>query len=93
MISPVIFFNMVLGVIAAFRVFTIAFMATGGGPAYATWFYMLHLYNTAFKSLQMGYASALAWVFFVIVLSFTYVQFRLSVRWVYYSSETGAKER
>jgi len=93
MVSPVIFFNMVLAAIGAFRVFTIAFMATGGGPAYATWFYMLHLYQTAFRSLQMGYASALAWVFFVIVLSFTFVQFRLSGRWVYYSSETGGKEK
>ncbi len=93
MISPVIFFNMVLGAIAAFRVFTIAFMATSGGPAYATWFYMLHLYQTAFRSLQMGYASALAWVFFVIVLGFTYVQFRLSGRWVYYSSESGGREK
>ncbi len=92
MISPVVFFNLVLAAIGAFRVFTIAFMATSGGPAYATWFYMLHLYQTAFRSLQMGYASALAWVFFVIVLSFTFIQFRLSGRWVYYSSETAGKE-
>jgi len=54
---------------------------------------MLHLYQTAFRSLQMGYASALAWVFFVIVLSFTIVQFVLSKRWVYYAGETAGKER
>ncbi len=91
MISPVIFFILVLSVIAAFRVFALALIATDGGPAYATWFYMLHLYTTAFRSLLMGYASALAWIFFLIVLIFTYFQFRLSVRWVYYSG--GEKER
>ena len=88
MISPVIFFNLILGAIGAFRVFTFAFMATGGGPAYATWFYMLHLYSTAFRSLHMGYASALAWVLFVVVASFTLLQFRLSKQWVFYSGET-----
>jgi multiple sugar transport system permease protein len=92
MISPVIFFNLILGAIGAFRVFTFAFMATGGGPAYATWFYMLHLYTTAFQSLHMGYASALAWVLFVIVLSFTLLQFGLSRRWVFYSGEVPGKE-
>lgn len=92
MISPVVFFNLILGIIAAFRVFTFAFMTTGGGPAYATWFYMLHLYNTAFRSLYMGYASALAWVLFVIVLAFTILQFKLSGRWVFYSGETPQRE-
>ncbi|MBC7234807.1 MAG: sugar ABC transporter permease [Chloroflexi bacterium] len=92
MISPVVFFNLVLSAIAAFRVFTFAFMTTGGGPAYATWFYMLHLYNTAFRSLFMGYASALAWVLFIIVFIFTVIQFRLSGRWVFYSGETQARE-
>lgn len=87
LISPVVFFNLILGAIAAFRVFTFAFMATGGGPAYATYFYMLHLYSTAFQSLQMGYASALAWVMFVVVLAFTVLQFALSGRWVFYSGE------
>jgi multiple sugar transport system permease protein len=73
--------------LAAFRVFALAIIATDGGPSYATWFYMLHLYNQAFRSLQMGYASALAWIFFLIVLGFTIVQFRASVRWVYYSGQ------
>lgn len=92
MISPVIFFNLILSVIASFRVFTFAFMTTGGGPAYSTWFYMLHLYQTAFRSLYMGYASALAWILFVIVLAFTILQFRLSGRWVFYSGETPQRE-
>ena len=87
MLSPVILFNLVLAFLGAFQTFTLAMMSTNGGPAYATWFYMLHLYSTAFQSLQMGYGAALAWIFFLIVVSFTYVQFRASVRWVYYAGE------
>ncbi len=87
MISPTIFFNLILGVIGALRVFSISFVATDGGPAYATWFYMLHLYNTAFRSLQMGYGAALAWIFFLLVVTFTYLQLRASVKWVYYAGE------
>jgi multiple sugar transport system permease protein len=92
MVSPVIFFNLILGAIGAFRVFTFAFMATGGGPAYATWFYMLHLYKTAFQSLNMGYASALAWILFLIVLSLTVLQFVLARQWVFYSGEVPGRE-
>jgi multiple sugar transport system permease protein len=92
MISPVMFFNTLLGFIAAFQVFTFAFMTTGGGPAFSTWFYMLHLYKTAFQSLLMGYASALAWVLFLIVMVLTILQFKLSGRWVYYSGETKGGE-
>ena len=87
MVSPVTFFLIVLTTIAAFRVFALAFVATNGGPAYATWFYLLHLYTTAFRSLDMGYASALAWIFVVLVLGLSLVQFRLSSRWVYYAGE------
>jgi multiple sugar transport system permease protein len=88
----VVFFNVILGAIAAFRVFTFAFMATNGGPAFSTYFYMLHLYSMAFQSMQMGYASALAWVFFVIVLIFTVIQFSLSGRWVFYAGEAPKRE-
>jgi len=84
LISPTIFFNLLIGVIGALRTFTTAFVATGGGPHYATWFYILHLYQTAFQGLEFGYASALAWIFFVIVVSLTLVNVRLSKRWVYY---------
>ena len=63
MISPTIFFNLVLGMIGALQVFTLAFVATKGGPAYATWFYALHIYKKAFQYFKMGYASALAWIF------------------------------
>lgn len=84
MLSPTMFFNLVVGVIAGLRVFANAYVATSGGPAYATWFYMLHLFNSAFQNLEMGYASALAWFLFAVVLLLTAVQFRVSQRWVYY---------
>jgi multiple sugar transport system permease protein len=85
MISPTIFFNLVLGVIGALQVFTTAFIATQGGPAYATWFYALHIYSQAFQYFNMGYASALAWLFFVVMFVFTLVQVRASARWVFYA--------
>ena len=84
MISPVILFNLILGVIGSFSVFSIAYIATNGGPNYATWFYMLHLYYNAFSYFQMGYASALAWIFFVIIFILSYLQIKFSNRWVYY---------
>jgi len=89
MISPVIFFNLVLGVLDAVGVFAIAYVATEGGPNFATWFYMLHLVNQALRFQDMGYASALAWIFFVIVLVITVVQVRASRAWVYYAGGEG----
>jgi multiple sugar transport system permease protein len=87
MISPTVFFNTVLAVIGALQTFTTAFVATQGGPSYATYFYALHIYNTAFSYTEMGYACALAWIFFVVLVAFTYIQFRASTRWVYYAGE------
>ena len=84
MISPTILFNLIMGVIGSFGVFTLAYVATQGGPNYATWFYMLHLYYNAFSFFQMGYASALAWVLFFIVVVLSFLQIRFSERWVYY---------
>lgn len=84
LISPTIFFNTILGVIGSFNVFTLAYIATAGGPNYATWFYMLHLYYNAFEYFQMGYASALAWVLFIIVMALSLTQIILSKRLVYY---------
>ena len=89
MISPTMFFNLILGVIGALRVFTVAYVSTEGGPAYATWFYILHLYTQAFKYFNMGYASALAWIFFIILIAFTYLQVRASRHWVFYAGEQG----
>lgn len=87
MISPTLLFNLILGVIAALRVFTLAFVATQGGPSYSTWFYALHIYNQAFAYFRMGYGAALAWIFVIILLIFTYFQLYLSKRWVYYGGE------
>lgn len=84
MISPAMFFNLVLGIIASFQVFGMAFVTTRGGPAYATYFYGLHLYQQAFVSFDLGYGSALAWIFFVAVLVLTLIQLWLQKRWVYY---------
>ena len=87
MITPTIFFNLVLGIIGSFSVFAVAYVATGGGPARATYFYVYNIYNTGFLDFNMGYASALAWIFFAILLVFTLIQFRLQRLWVYYESE------
>jgi len=87
MVSPVIFFNLVMGLIGALQTFTQAFIMTGGGPRRATYFYMLHLYNNAFLWLKMGYASSLAWVLFFIILGLTSLVLRSSSAWVFYQGE------
>jgi len=84
MISPATYFNLVLGTIGALKVFEFAFLTTNGGPNYATWFYMLQLYQVAFQNFDMGYASALAWIFFILVIGLTYLQVRWSETWVHY---------
>ena len=85
MISPAIFFNLVLGIIAALQVFTTAYVTTRGGPGRATWFFALHIYTNAFEYFDMGYASTLSLVLFVILLIFTIIQMRLSDKWVFYA--------
>jgi multiple sugar transport system permease protein len=87
MISPTIFFNLVVSVIGALSVFSVAYIGTQGGPAYATYFYVYHLYISAFQFNLMGYASAMAWVFLVIVLALTLSQFSAQKRWVYYAGD------
>jgi multiple sugar transport system permease protein len=87
LITPVIFFNLILGIIGSFQVFTSAFIITRGGPYNATLFYFLYLYRNAFEYFKMGYASALAWLLFFIILAFTLLQLRLSDRWVYYEGK------
>ncbi len=88
MLSPTIFFNLILNVISSFQVFTQAFVLTQGGPLNSTLFYVLYLFQQAFRFLHMGMASAMAWVLLVIVLAMTVVQFAFSGRWVYYEGET-----
>ena len=84
LLTPVIFFTGVTGMIGTFQVFTTAQVATQGGPNYASLFYVLYLYQVAFRDFQMGYASALAWVLFLIVLVLTLLAFRSSASWVHY---------
>jgi multiple sugar transport system permease protein len=87
MLSPVILFNLVIGLIGTFQFFTEAYILTRGGPENATLFYMLYLYRNAFTYFNMGYASALAWVLFMIVLVLTLAVFRTTPMWVYYEGE------
>jgi multiple sugar transport system permease protein len=87
LLTPTIFFNLVLSVIATFQTFTSAFVATNGGPLDSTLFYVLYLYRKAFQDFQMGYASALAWVLFLIVLTLTLLVVRSGQSWVYYEGE------
>ena len=84
MISPAMFFMLVMGVIGSLQVFTQAYLMTNGGPVNSTLFYVLYLFREAFDYLHMGYASAMAWVLFVFILAVTGLQFVLAKRWVYY---------
>ena len=87
MLSPTIFFNLILSVIGTFQTFTNAFVATNGGPLDATLFFVLYLYKQAFELLNMGYASALAWVLFLVILVLTLLIFRTQRFWVFYAGE------
>jgi multiple sugar transport system permease protein len=93
MLSPTIFFNLIMAMIGAFQTFDAAFVISTarsgqiGAPLKSTLFYLLHLYEEGFKFLNMGYASALAWVLFLIILLVTYLINRSSKNWVFYSGE------
>lgn len=84
MMTPVIFFNLVMGTIGAFQYFTQAFVMTQGGPEDSTMFYVLYLFNRAWRYLDMGYASAMAWILFVVVMVFTGAILKTQRRWVHY---------
>jgi multiple sugar transport system permease protein len=87
MLTPTLFFNLVLSVISTFQTFTSAYVATDGGPLDATLFYVLYLYRQAFQFFNMGYASAMAWFLFVIIFILTMLIVRSSNWWVYYEGE------
>ena len=94
LISPAIFFNLIMNIIGSFQVFTQALVMTAssgqgseGGPNNSTLFFVLYLYKKAFQQFKMGYASSLAWILFIIILIFTLIQFALSRRWVYYEAD------
>ena len=91
LISNVTFFNLVLGIIGALQVFTDAFVITRGGPNHATLFLSVYLYQHAFQYLNMGYASAIAWFMFFVVMLLTVLVFKSSPLWVYY--ESGRQEK
>jgi multiple sugar transport system permease protein len=84
MISSVIFFNVIMGVIGTFQYFTQTFIMTRGGPELSTLFYALYLFQNAFEYFKMGYACAMAWLLFLVTLVATLLVFRSSARWVYY---------
>ena len=86
MLSPYIFFNMIMGLIGVFQIFEAAFIMTDGGPADSTLFYAYKLFNEGFRFLNMGAASAMAWILFVVVLAITLVQFWLGKKWVHYGA-------
>ncbi len=88
MLSPTIFFQLITGVIFSMQIFTEIFIMTDGGPANSSLFYMLYLYRQAFQYFKMGYASALAWVFFVAILLLTIILFATAKFWVYYEAES-----
>jgi multiple sugar transport system permease protein len=89
MLTPVIFFNLVMQMVNGFMAFTQSFLITLGGPLDSTLFYAVYLYEKAFTYFQMGYASAMAWVLLIIVGIFTALIFKSSSAWVYYESEGG----
>jgi multiple sugar transport system permease protein len=91
MLTPIIFFNLVLQLIGAFQAFTPAFIVSGGsgGPADSTLFYTLYLYQEAFANFRMGYAAAMAWVLLLIIGAFTAANFLMSRYWVHYEDEGG----
>jgi multiple sugar transport system permease protein len=84
LISPVILFNAIIGLISSFQVFTQAYVITKGGPDWNSYFYVLYLFSTAFSQFRMGYASAQAWILFVIILLLTMLALWGSRRFVYY---------
>lgn len=86
MLTPVIFFNLIMGIIGAFQYFTQAYAMTQGGPEDSTTFYALYLFNRAIRYLDMGYASAMAWVLFIVIMGITALIFKTHKKWVHYGN-------
>ena len=87
MLTPTIFFNLVIGIISVFQYFVPAYVITGGGPQYATTFYSLYTYQNAFEDFKFGYASAMAWILFIIVVFFTWLAFKGLSKKVFYQGK------
>lgn len=88
LITPVIFFNLIMQMVQAFQEFNGPYIITEGGPLKSTYLLSLYIYEEAFKSFDMGYASAIAWVLFIIIMALTLVAFWSSRKWVYYAGDT-----
>jgi len=84
MLTPALFFTLIMGLVFTFQIFTQAYIMTEGGPVNSTLFYVYYLYNNAFAYFKMGYASALAWILFLVIFVITITQLKLSKHWVYY---------
>lgn len=91
MLTPVIFFNLILQIINGFRAFTEGYIITDGGPLDSTLFYVLNLYRRAFNYFEMGYSSAMAWVLVAIIAFFTIILFKTQSLWVHYESKESGK--
>ncbi len=87
LITPVIFFNLIMQMVQAFQEFNGPYVITGGGPLKSTYLLPLYIYDEAFRNFQMGYASAIAWVLFVIIMVLTVLAFWSSRKWVYYAGD------
>ncbi len=87
MMSPVIFFNLIIGIINSFQTFTTPYVMTRGGPDNASMFYGLNLFFNGFQYFKMGYASAMAWILFVVILLLVIIAFKTSSLWVYYEGQ------
>ena len=87
MLTPIIFFNIIMQTITAFQDFTAPFLITAGGPANGTYLYGMYLYDNAFRYYKMGYASALSWILFAIIIAFTLLLFQTSAKWVFYTED------
>ena len=90
LMTPTIFFNLVMGVIGTFQIFSVVFVLTDGmgGPVNSTLVYLIYIYRNAFNYFRMGFASSMAWVLFVIILVLTLIQFRTARFWVHYDTDT-----
>lgn len=84
LMGPVLFFNLIMGIIGSFQVFTVGYLLTDGGPQNSTLFYVLYLYRVGFRNLEMGYAAALGWLLFFIILLLTLIVFKFIGKNVYY---------
>lgn len=93
MLSPILYFNLIMAVIGAFQMFTSAFVITNGGPMNTTYVYAMYLYERAFSRYELGYASALAWIMLLMIIAATILISISSKYWVFYESDTGRGKR